>query len=118
MFADFLFTHLNDSIAQSKFPFLLKLVNTTPVHQKATIEQFLYYEIFQKYVKDLWLRRYLDILNYFHKNFNAVLEEVLMPDSAFCQCFKSANQHLIINKYSAHSLRVSSRHFTVSHMTS
>ena len=32
LFVDFIFTNLNDSIAQSTFPSLLKLANITPVH--------------------------------------------------------------------------------------
>ena len=34
LFVDFIFTNLNDSIAQSTFPSLLKLTNVTPVHKK------------------------------------------------------------------------------------
>ena len=34
LFADFIFTNLNDSIAQSAFPFLLRLANIAPVHKK------------------------------------------------------------------------------------
>ena len=34
LFADFIFTNLRDSIAQSTFLSLLKLANITPVHKK------------------------------------------------------------------------------------
>ena len=34
LFVGFIFTNLNDSIAQSTFPSLIKLTNITPVHKK------------------------------------------------------------------------------------
>ena len=39
LLADFIFTNINDSIAQSTFPSLLKVANVTPVHKKR-LEKF------------------------------------------------------------------------------
>ena len=88
MFVDFIFTNLNDSIAQSTFPSLIKLANITPVQkmtrkqQKIIIGQLVHCQMFQKYISDLCLSKCLNIFSQSSQNFIAVLRKVLVPGQA------------------------------------
>ena len=90
-FADFIFSNLNDSLGQSMFPILMKLENITSgrkrarKHQKITIGQLVYYQLFRKNMKDLCSSKRLHILSLSFQNFNVILGKVLAPSSAFCQ---------------------------------
>ena len=99
LFFHFIFTNLNDSIAQSTLPSLLKLANITPVLKKDSktskdhykpvsilsnilkiYEKFLFKKMFKKYFEPFFLK--------FQCGFK----------KAFCQCLRNENWHLIIKK--------------------
>ena len=73
------------------FPILMKLENITSgrkrarKHQKITIGQLVYYQLFRKNMKDLCSSKRLHILSLSFQNFNVILGKVLAPSSVFCQ---------------------------------
>ena len=77
------------------FPILMKLENITSgrkraqKHQKITIGQLVYYQLFRKNMNDLCSSKHILSLSF--QNFNVILGKVLEPSSVFCQNLRNGN---------------------------
>ena len=95
---DFIFTNLNDCIAESIFRSLLKLVNITPVHKKDSNTTKDHYRPvstlsnISKIYEKLMFKQMSKHFEPFFQNFSAVLEKVLVLSSvlAMLEKWKSA----------------------------
>ena len=124
LFVDFIFTTLNDSIAQSTYPSLLKPENITSVHKKDSKSSKDHYRPvsilsnISKIYERFMFKQLSKYMSQSFQNFSAVLGKVLAPSSAFCEILRDGNWQLIIKKDLENSIWIFPRHLIASHMTS
>lgn len=111
LFAEFICINLNDSIAESTFPSLLKLAGIKPQyikkirkHQKITRSVSTLSNI-PKIYEIFCLSKCQNISNHSFQNFIAVLGKVLTPSSIFCQCLRILFKRFMNNQMKSNSTK-------------
>ena len=75
----------DESVISGKFLSVLKLTDVKPIHKKnqvlkkLTINQIVYYLTFQKFLKDVCIDKFQNILKLCYQNLNVVSEKGVAP---------------------------------------
>ena len=85
LFSIFVSNAFDESVISGKFLSVLKLTDVKQIHKKnqvlkkLTIEQIVYYLTFQKFLKDVFIDKFQNILKLCYQNLNGVSEKGIAP---------------------------------------